>query len=185
MNPFVELTDLVSLFPSDQPLFARVEMVAPSDVPQPYCQLLVHDEHMTETMEAFYGGPVAVRVLDEHHRGDDYGRRIVLTKRGSDRVVQFGIVRIDLSLLSESVRDRILSRQTPLGRILAQSKTLRHIRLGAVLRVTCGAALADWLQSEPESVTYGRLAIIRCDGRPAVRLLEICAPVDERTERKE
>ncbi|NOX57217.1 MAG: hypothetical protein GXP27_22845 [Planctomycetes bacterium] len=183
---FAELNELLSLFAGERPLLARVSMVAPTEVPQPYRELLVHDEHMTEAMETFYQGPVAVRVLEEHHHGNDYGRKIVLTKAGSEQVVQFGIVKMNLSRLGDSVRRRILARRTPLGRILAESETLRHIHLEAVLRVMCGPELAECLQTRPLATTYGRLAMIRCDGRPAVKVLEICAPVpseDGSTER--
>ena len=62
---------------------------------------------------------------------------------------------------------------------LIEHNVLRHIDLGAILRITAGPSLARYLQMSPGQTTYGRLATIFCNHRPAVDLLEIAAPLDE------
>ncbi|MCA9077108.1 MAG: hypothetical protein KDA93_18930 [Planctomycetaceae bacterium] len=180
MNPLDELSRLTSLFPEDKPLFAEVEYVAKSLVPEPYKQMLVHDHHMTVTMEEYHGCSVEVRVLDRKSEGDIYCRKIVLLKEGTDEVVQFGFVRFDFQYVTEAVKEAIVSEEIPLGRVLINHNVLRHIDLGAILRITAGPGLAKSLQMREGAETYGRLATIFCDKRPAVDLFEVSAPlVDE------
>lgn len=179
MNPHDELKALTGLFPEELPLFERVEHVPSALTPEPYKRMLVHDEHMTVTMEEYYQAPVDVRIIEQRRDGEVYSRKIVLTRSGSGQVVQFGIVRFDLKYVTEPVREEILGGRTPLGRVLIKHNVLRHIDLGAVLRVTAGPALAGYLQIDAGEVTYGRLATIFCNKHPAVDLLELPAPLKE------
>ena len=176
VNPLDELHALTNEFP-EEPLFGRVEHVAAALTPEPYKTLLAHEQHMTVTMEQFCDGPVEVRILERKRDGDSYSRKIVLVKRGTDRVVQFGIVRFNLRYVTQAVRDEILKGETPLGRVLINHNVLRHIDVGALLRIEVGSALAAHMNAKPGAVTYGRLATIFCNKQPAVDLLEIPAPV--------
>ena len=177
MNPQDELQALTSLFPGDELLIAHAEHVPSALLPEAYKRVLVHDQHMTVAIEAHYGGAVDVRILAKRLEGDVYSRKIVLVKHGSDQIVQFGIVRFDLRYVTQPVRDEILEGRIPLGRVLINHNVLRHIDLGAVLRITAGPGLARDLQMPVGGMTYGRLATIFCDRRPAVDLLEIPAPL--------
>src|SRR5262249_58000430 len=118
MNPTDELRKLTELFPGGEELFERADHVASALVPEPYKRLLVHEHHMTVTMEDFHRSPVVVKVLDRRLNKDIYSRKIVLEASDSGRVVQFGIVRFDLAVVLPAVRNEILGEQTPLGRIL-------------------------------------------------------------------
>ncbi len=171
-----DLDELLALFPaSGSPWFAS-EIVPADAVPPPYRSLLVHDYHMTVTVEAFHGDIVDVRILADRRDGDSYARQILLALRGSGRVVQFGIMRIHLRYCAPAVRAEILAGQTPLGRILIKHEILRRIEPTAFLRVTPGPDMMTWFGLEQPRPTYGRLALIHCDGRRAVELLEIVAP---------
>lgn len=177
MNATAELESLTSLFPDSRPLIAQAEHIPSAITPEPYKQMLVHDQHMTVTMEAYHRCTVDVKVLDRKHIDNTYCRKILLVKSGTDRVVQFGIVRFNLEYVTQPVRDEIIAGHTPLGRILINHNVLRHIDLGAMLRITAGPALAEYLRMPANGVTYGRLATIFCNRRPAVDLLEISAPL--------
>jgi len=179
VNPLDELSRLTSLFPEDQPLIAEAEFVAKSLVPQPYQRMLVHEHHMTVTMEEYHDCSVEVRVLDRKSEGDIYCRKIVLLKQGTDEVVQFGFVRFDFQYVTDAVRKEIVSEDIPLGRVLINHNVLRHIDLGAILKITAGPGLAKSLQMETGTVTYGRLATIFCNHRPAIDLFEVAAPLEE------
>ena len=178
MNPLDELKSLTDIFPETASLIEQAEHVPSATVPEPYRKMLAHDQHMTVTMESFHHCPVDVKIIDRKLDGDIYSREILLLKSGTDQVVQFGIVRFDLQYVTESVREEILSGETPLGRILINQNVLRHLDLGAVLRITAGPRLAEYLQMQTGGVTYGRLATIFCNRSPAVDLLEITAPLD-------
>src|SRR5207244_9964543 len=112
--------DLVALFAQFPPAddLPRFDYVPPGAVPEPYHTLLVHEHHMTVTVEAHHGDLVDVRVLARRHRGSSYARKILLALKGTGRVVQFGIVRINLDFCSPAVREEIVAGGTPLGRTL-------------------------------------------------------------------
>src|SRR5262245_38314360 len=177
VNPTDELNKLTSLFPGGDALFDSAEHVPSSLTPEPYQRLLVHQQHMTVTMEEFYHTPVVVKVLGRRLEGDIYSRKILLERSDNGRVVQFGIVRFDLGVVLPAVREEILSERTPLGRILINFNVLRHIDPGAILKIAVGAGLAAWFGCKAGTASYGRLATIFCNQRPAVDLLEVAAPV--------
>ena len=177
MNPLTELEALIDLFPREDALIADAEHVPSSQTPEPYKQMLAHDHHMTVTMESYHQSSVDVRVLDQRLEEDTYVRKILLLKSGTDEVVQFGIVRFNFQYVTDDVRREILAGETPLGRVLINHNVLRHIDLGAILRITAGPGLASLLQMPEGGVTYGRLATIFCNNKPAVDLLEISAPL--------
>jgi hypothetical protein len=170
-----ELRTLLDLFPPND-FLDHSELVPADQVPSPYSSLLVHEHHMTVTVEAHHGCLVDVRVLEERRVGESYARKILLALQGSGRVVQFGIMRIRLDLCSQAVRQEILARTTPLGRILIQHNVLRRIEPTAFLRVLPGPAMMQWFGLDKPQLTYGRLALIHCNDQPAVELLEIVAP---------
>lgn len=170
-----KLEDLLALFPSSD-LLQSYEYVLAQEVPKPYHQLLVHELHMTVTVEAHHGDLVDVKVLEHRLDDDSYARKILLSLQKTGRVVQFGLVRVHLNFCSAEVRAEILARQTPLGRILIQHNVLRRIEPTAFLRVLPGPAMRAWFGLEHATPTYGRLALIHCDGQPAIELLEIVTP---------
>jgi chorismate-pyruvate lyase len=168
---------LYQLFP-DSPDKPATSEIAADEVPEPYHRLLVHTHHMTVTVEEFYRSPVDVQVLNSRRNGNEYARKILLTlKDDSRKVVQFGLVRINLGVCSEPVRNAIIEGKTPLGRILIQHNMLRRIEPVAFLRVTVGATMAEWFQSAPGSETFGRVGVIFTGDRPVIEVLEILAPV--------
>ncbi len=177
MNPLDELRSLTNLFPASEPMFVNAEHIPSALTPEPYKTLLVHDHHMTVAMETRHGCSVDVRVLAEKLDDLVYSREILLLEHGTDRVVQYGIVRFNLAYVTPDVRDEILAKQAPLGRILINHNVLRHIDLGAILEIQAGPRLAAHLGMPVGGVTYGRMATIFCNRQPAVDLLEISSPV--------
>ena len=169
---------LYRLFPDSPDRPDAVEVRA-DDVPEPYRTLLVHSEHMTVTVEEFYRSPVNVRVLDCRRDRDEYARKILLTlKKGDARAVQFGLVRIDLGVCPDAVRNAIVEGKTPLGRVLIENDMLRRVEPVAFLRVTLGREMAGWFGAPAGRETFGRLGVIYTGERPAVEVLEILAPVE-------
>lgn len=167
--------DLYAPF-ADQADRPTVEFLEPRELPEPYRGLLVHNHHMTVTVETFYGDSVDVRPVQVAHAGDDYARKIVLTLRGSGRVVQFGVVRVDLAKLAPAVRDEIVSERTPLGRVLIDHGVLRTVRPTAFYRADPAPPLCEWLGLSEPATLYGRLGVLTVDGEPAIEVAEILAP---------
>lgn len=174
-SPGPDLATLFQLFPPTS--YLRDFDVVPADqVPEPYHRLLVHEHHMTVTVEEHHGSLVDVQVLDKKRVGDSYARKILLAKQSDRKIVMFGLVRIWLNYCSPEVSAAIVSEKTPIGRILIEHNVLRRIEPTDFFRVTPGPDMMTWFGLTTPTPTYGRLALIHCDGKPAVELLEIVAP---------
>jgi chorismate-pyruvate lyase len=170
-----DLHELLNLFPTADD-FTSYEPVSPEEMPPPYHGLLVHEHHMTVTVEAHYGDRVDVVIYNRRHDGPYYARRIFLALHKSRRIVQYGLVRINLRCCSPAVRAEIIAGETPLGRILINHDVLRRIEPTGFLRMVPGPALMERFGLTETKPTYGRLAYIHCDGQPAIELLEVVAP---------
>ncbi len=166
---------LFSLFPPAE-LLTRSDLVSPEEVPEPYHGLLCHEHHMTVTVERYHGEPVDVEVVQEVRGREAYARKSVLRLQHSRRVVQFNLMRVHFRYCSDAVRQEILSGGTPLGRVLINHKVLRRVMPTAFLRVMPATSVANWFGLSKPRQTYGRLALIVCDERPAVEVMEIVAP---------
>ena len=170
-----DLHTLLDLFPTADD-FAGWEPVPADEVPAPYHGLLVHEHHMTVTVEAHHGDRVNVVIHNRRHDGPYYARRIFLALQKSGRIVQYGLVRINLRYCAPAVRAEIIAGETPLGRILINHDVLRRIEPTGFLRVVPGPELMNRFGLSEPTPTYGRLAYIHCDGQPAIELLEVVAP---------
>jgi len=179
VNPIIELEQLISLFPETQhsPLYHQARHIAREAAPEPYHRMLVHEHHMTVTMESYHDCEVEVEVVESRFVDDLYCRKILLRNDVTKDVVQFGIVRFNFEFVTDAVRKEIESQEIPLGRVLIQHNVLRHIDLGAIIELTAGPGLAHYLQMEENKTTYGRMATIFCDGLPAVDLFEVSSPL--------
>ena len=147
----------------------------PDEIPHPEDNLLVHHEHKTVVLEKHYGRPVEVHVQEERLEGDLYTRKIYLTPRGSEQVVEWGIVRLDFSYMAREVREEILEKKLPLGAVLIKHDVLRRIKPRWFLRLperseVVGLFGADAVNSRP---MYGRIGTIYCNDEPAIELMEL------------
>ena len=172
-----DLDTLIGLFYPRPELLGRFDEVDSHDLSRDYRMLLAHDSHMTVTVERFHNCPVDVRVLETQITGQHYSRKILLARQSDGVVVQFGIMRLDFSCVSPAVRRDIESQKIPLGRVLIQHNVLREVHLTKLFQVHPGDDLRQLFGIGAEQVTYGRTAIIHCNGEPAVELLEIVTPV--------
>jgi chorismate-pyruvate lyase len=167
---------LVPIDPVLWPFGARATLIPATDLPEPYKSLLAHTYHMTVTVEAHYGQPVDVRVMESGRDGDFYHRRIVLELAGSKKVVQYGGVRLNLTCCSAPVRAAILEEKTPLGRVLIEHNVLRRVEPTGFLRVEPGPQMMAELGMTEAERLYGRTGVIFFDDRPAIGVVEVLAP---------
>ncbi len=174
--PAAELEALIALYYPNASRLGQFTRCDIPSIPTIYRELLAHEAHMTVTVEQRHGCEVDVEVLDSRQFESHYIRKILLRRRTDNRVVQFGIVRLALNTLDAAPREEILARQIPLGRVLIKHDVMRHVELLAVWRVACGQELAEYFAVQAGAETYGRTALIYCNGDPAVELLEIVTP---------
>lgn len=192
----VDLPGLVSQFYGSSETLAKFESVA--NVPAPFDKLLDHNHHMTVTVERFHHDLVDVvvhrsrSVLESgesvvHENPNvssqerlavaestvSYLREITLATQAEGRVVQYGIVRLNPAVLQRDVWLEIASGEIPLGRVLIEHNVLRSVQLGKLWRVQSGPAMSNLLGTRVDETVYGRTALIKCDGKPAIELLEV------------
>lgn len=182
-QPAAELEEIVSLFyphseAQTKKSLGSFEVQSAQDCPREYRAMLAHEAHMTVTVEQRHECSVDVEVLESHKTDTHYLRKILLRRTSDRRVVQFGIVRLALNALQPIVRDEIMAQKIPLGRVLIQHNVLRHVQLNSLWKVACGEELANLFEVELGHITFGRTALIYCNGEPGVELLEIIAPED-------
>ena len=171
--------ELVRAMDIDPAKFGRVRAAPVDAVPEVPRRLLDHRSHMTVAMERSCGGPVALRVVAERPAASGTGGRYVreiLLARGDGKVVQHGIVRIDLTAVPAPTAAAIRERRTPLGRILIDAGLLCDVQNVHLLEVTSAPHLATLLGGVAGETVFGRVAEIRVAGVAAVELLEIVAP---------
>lgn len=172
-----DLHSLVALFYGAADNLGRFEEVYLSKMPEPYRQLLAHTDHMTVTVEEYHRSLVDVSVLDRQITPTHYARKILLARQSDGQVVQYGIMRVNLSVLAPKVRRQIEAEETPLGRVLIEHDVLRRIHLMSLWKIAPGAELCRLFQLSEPRETYGRAAVIDFNEEPAVELLEIVPPL--------
>jgi chorismate-pyruvate lyase len=171
-----DLVHLAGSFHASLADLGEFTLRAPAQLAEPYRKLLAHEHHMTVTVENFHRCLVDVEVLAARTEGDHYLRQIVLHRQTDRAIVMYGLVRLDLTQLSPEVRDEILSRKIPLGRVLIQHNVHRTIHLSQLWKITCGPDLAAVFGIAEGQETYGRTAAILTEGKPTIELLEVVAP---------
>lgn len=170
------LPEMISLFYPESAELGRFEETPREETPEPYKRLLVHEHHMTVTVEAYHHSLVDVSVLDRQREGCFYNRKIMLSRQSDGAPVQFGLVRLDLRCLPKAAAEGILSEKTPLGRVLIEQNVLRRVRLDRIWRVETGPELTQLFHLPKSQTAYGRTAWIDCNGEQAIELLEIVVP---------
>ena len=176
-----DLQTLLDLFCPDSDQLGKFQEVSSDQLPAAYATLLDHNEHMTVTVEAFHDSLVDVQVLDSRLDKNHYARQILLVSQSDGKVVQFGIVRLCFDFLDNDIQAEIESQQVPLGRILIEHDVLRQVQLATLWRIETGPDLSTLLEVPEGTETFGRTALIYCNGEPAVELLEIMTVVKSET----
>jgi chorismate-pyruvate lyase len=177
--PSDQLSNLLGLFYDDPTELATFEEVTSGAMARNYRMLLAHQDHMTVTVERYHNCPVNVEVLRSQSSDHHYARQSLLRRQCDGVVVQFGTVRINLSLVGDEVRRKIEGRAIPLGRILIDHNVFRDVHLEKLWRVTPGPDLKKHFGLPSAVPSYGRTAIIDYNGSPAIELLEIVTPLEE------
>lgn len=169
----MELEKLAGLFYADPNELGIFRNVVAAEVPEPFRSLLNHDLHMTVSMEEYCRMPVELLVLRNNRQSTWYSREICLQTQQDQKIVQYGIVRMNLNYLDQAVLADIESQSKPLGRILIEHNVMRRVQLLGLYEIHPSERLASYLLQSAEERCYGRTAMIFCNHEPAIELLEI------------
>lgn len=151
--------------------------IDPAAIPQPYRQLLVHDDDMTPTLERFYKCDVVLQVLSKVTEGSEYFREVVLRSHHTGKPIEFGAIKINLDRFAPLARQHVLEEREPLGHILKMDH-VRHIsRPRAFLRVASDELIDAALGLSGARILYGRSNTLFCpDGQALAEVVEILPP---------
>ena len=162
-----ELDKLVGLFYPGTAELGQFQAVPHDSIPEPQRSLLHHEMHMTATVEKFHSSPVSVEVLRQSRQGHAYCREICLRRNSDNRIVQYGIVRLNFRHLAEDVQSEIEGQGKPLGRILIEHDVLRRVKLLSLYEIKPSELLKSKTGC-PSDRLFGRTAIIYCNDEPAI-----------------
>lgn len=153
------------------------EALPGESIPEPERSLLVHGNDMTSTLAAFHRDSIHLQVLRRARAGDIYVREVVLLLDGSDQAVEFGAIRIDLSLLPPDARGHILEERLPLGQILRDSQVAFLSRPKAFLKLVADDFIRGALRLSGSPVLFGRRNTLSTPGGAAIaEIIEILPP---------
>ncbi|MBI2927939.1 MAG: hypothetical protein HYY24_19800 [Verrucomicrobia bacterium] len=155
-----------------------LEPVPSEAVPEPFKTLLVHENDMTPTLEAFHGGEIHLQVLRSYIKGGFYFREVVLRLDRSEEPVEFGASRINLNGLTCTARRLILEEHLPLGRILRDFKIPHQNHPEVFLRVESDAFINRAFGLSDRQILYGRHNLmVDLQQRPLSEIIEILPPL--------
>jgi hypothetical protein len=177
-NPREAVADLLSPFVGAA-IGPGCEEVVPEQLPEPFHWLLVHRNHMTKVLEAQYGRPMELDVLEHHLDEETYTRKILLRPQGHNEIVEVGVVRLNFRFMARDVKDEILKRETPLGAILIRHKVLRKVQPRWYMQFPANAPLLVASGVSYPHPTYGRIGTIYCNQEPAIEVLEVVSGIEK------
>lgn len=155
----------------------RIEIIPGEAVPEPFRKLLVHDNDMTPTLEAFHHSRIHLEILSRDQRGGFYFREVVLRLDHDEKPVELGANKIYLGMFPEDAQELILLEQVPLGSILRDCGVRHQTAAQNFLRVEPDEFMAKALELETPVTLYGRKAVIAdLKGKPLSEIVEILPP---------
>ena len=157
-------------------MWSTLTPCASESIPPPYDELLVHDRDLTPTLEAWYGGPLEVKVLALAPQGGWYQRLVVLTT-GQGHPVSLGAIRLALSRMSPSVQEDVLAGRVPVGRILLRHQVPHQSCPRHFFAVPADLRLSQVLACPKGKRLFGRCNVLRLsDGEALAEVVEVLSP---------
>lgn len=148
-------------------------------IPEPYRNLLVHEEDMTSTLEAAYRQRIHLRLVNRKVEGDVMLRQVVLVLDSDEQPVEFGAIRIQLQHLPLEARQLVLEGRLPLGRVLQDFFIQHSSRPVAYFEVRADALIGEALQAPNLRRLYGRRnRLLMPSGEVLAEVVEILPPSD-------
>ena len=150
------------------------DKVDPSEIPEPFFSLLVHEGDMTSRLESFHEEGIKVRKLSSSNDGKSYFREVLLETVDNQKAVEYGAIEIILKNLEGEQRDLVIEGKQPLGAILNDARIPYSSAPKAFLKVVPDDAIVDAFGSVETDYLYGRSnEISSYNGDPIAHIVEI------------
>lgn len=187
MSPFAK-SSTEPLYPLDEFYAAsrlpmpRIMRLEGDAMPQPYRDLLVHDDDMTPTLERYHSDGLHLRVISRREEAGSLFREVVLVRDADEQPVEFGAIRIEVEKFPELTREVIRACRQPLGSIMAEYGVEHSGHPSAYFQVVPDDVIRQAL-GQPASgdlVLYGRHNVhVSPDGQPLAHVVEILPRMGE------
>ena len=157
---------------------ANTRALAGEALPEPYRELLVHEQDMTSTLQRYHRESLHLQVLERRLNEPVLERRVVLVGSRSGRRLEFGAIRIRLDRFPRQARREVLEGRRPLGTILSEHSVPYVSRPEAFLQLQSDAEMERVLQLPAAGrLLYGRSNLLQTlEGNVLARVLEILPP---------
>jgi len=152
--PFIYPLD--DFYLQENRVLPRVEAIPGERMPEPFKSLLVHFDDMTPTLEAFHKQTIYIDVLRHQQRDQFYFREVILRLENNHQPVEFGAIKIDLSLFQPMAKKLILEEHIPLGHIMETENVVHQCRPKAFFEIDADDFIGGGLQIPTGQVLYGR-----------------------------
>jgi len=160
----------------------NIEPIDGTDMPEPQRSLLVHDNDMTPTLEAFCKLPIHLKLIKVRRDEDVLCRQVILVANGKEVPVEFGAIKIHLDKFDTESRGLILKGYRPLGRILADFNIPHFSRPTGYFRINSESVTQEAFGIDADVELYGRHNILWTpDEQPIADVVEVLPPLTHDT----
>ena len=154
-----------------------LEFLLPSQIPEPYRSLLVHESDMTGTLERYHGQSMSLHTIERVITPDRVVRHVELRGSEDKRTAEFGAIEISLDQFGAGPREEILESALPLGTILKKADMDFISRPVAYFRIKPGASVRHSFGVPADGWLYGRCnKLLALSGRTIADVVEILPP---------
>jgi hypothetical protein len=156
-----------------------VRVLPRAELPEPSRGMLVHRRDMTSTLVAYHGSALRVEVLQQRETENLYLREVFLRAVGSNQVVEYGVIAMDLAQFTDSQQQVIRAGRMPLGGVLHRFDIPFESTPIAFFSVNTSDLPKLHQAALHGPVCYGRFnQLSKPGGEPLARILEILPSVD-------
>ena len=154
-----------------------LEFLQPSDMPEPYRALLVHDADMTGTLERYRDQKMSLRSVEQFVDGNKLVRHVELCGADDGHPAEFGALEIHLDRFDAEPRAEVLKGRVPLGSILKQAGINFESRPRGYFRIKPGEAIRHSFGVAEDGWLFGRCnQLLTLDGELIADVVEILPP---------
>jgi hypothetical protein len=154
-----------------------LDLLLPSQIPEPYRSLLVHESDMTGTLERHRGQAMLLHTIESVITPDRVIRHVELRGSEDKQTAEFGAIEITLDQFEAGPREEILGSGLPLGTILKKAKMDFISRPIAYFRIKPGASVRHSFGAPADGWLYGRCnQLLALNGRTIADVVEILPP---------
>ncbi len=158
-------------------LLPGLTFVTPDQIPQPYHQLLVHDDDISAVLRQYCNHAIHLKTLRVTHEPGSLYRQ-VLVRTDEERVIGFGASRIYLERLHGLAHQDVLGCYKTLGAILEKHQ-IPYLNHPKHLTIVSDESLDMCLDLPVGTLLYGRLNKLTTPrGETIGETLEILPPME-------